>query len=58
MMAGVLIGSILALVPAIGGMLLGQNIRDRLRPEVFRRWFFFGMLVLGLYMSAHALKSW
>jgi uncharacterized membrane protein YfcA len=50
--------SLLALVPAVGGMLLGQNLRNRLRPEVFRRWFFFGMLVLGLYMAAHALKSW
>jgi uncharacterized membrane protein YfcA len=49
--------SLLALVPAVGGMLLGQNIRNRLSPEVFRRWFFAGMLVLGLYMVAQAFSS-
>jgi len=49
--------SLLALVPALGGMLLGQRIRDRLHPEVFRRWFFVGLLVLGTYMVIRALSS-
>lgn len=48
--------SLLALVPAIGGMLLGQGIRNRLHPEVFRRWFFVGLLVLGVYMVVRALS--
>ena len=49
--------SLLALVPALGGMLLGQDIRNRLPPEVFRRWFFVGLLVLGTYMVIRALSS-
>jgi hypothetical protein len=43
--------------PALGGMLLGQGIRSRLPPEVFRRWFFVGLLVLGTYMVIRALSS-
>ena len=49
--------SLLALVPALGGMLLGQSIRNRLHPEIFRRWFFVGLLVLGTYMIIRALSS-
>ncbi len=46
--------SLLALIPAAGGMLLGQSIRNRLRPEMFRRWFFIGLLALGVYMLIRA----
>lgn len=42
--------SLLALIPALGGMVLGQRVRNRLRPEIFRRWFFTGLLALGVYM--------
>lgn len=49
--------SLLALVPALGGMLLGQRIRNRLHPEAFRRWFFIGILVLGIYMVIRALTA-
>jgi uncharacterized protein len=48
--------SLLALVPALGGMLLGQSIRNRLHPDVFRRWFFVGLLILGTYMIIRALS--
>jgi uncharacterized membrane protein YfcA len=48
--------SLLALLPALGGMLLGQHLRDRLRPEVFRRWFFVGLIVLGAYMVLRAVS--
>ncbi len=48
--------SLLALLPALGGMLLGQGVRNRLKPEVFRRWFFVGLLVLGVYMVLRALS--
>lgn len=47
--------SVMAILPALGGMFIGQNIRDRLKPEVFRRWFFVAMLVVGAYMVLHAL---
>jgi len=48
--------SLLALLPALGGMLHGQGVRNRLKPEVFRRWFFVGLLVLGVYMVLRALS--
>lgn len=46
--------SLLALLPAIGGMWLGQRIRNHLQPELFRRWFFVALIVLGSYMVARA----
>lgn len=49
--------SLLALLPALGGMLLGQGIRSRLHPDVFRRWFFWGMFLLGTYMVIRALGA-
>jgi len=54
--ASVASSSLLALLPALGGMLLGQGVRNRLKPEVFRRWFFVGLLVLGVYMVLRALS--
>jgi uncharacterized membrane protein YfcA len=41
----------LALVMAALGMLLGQSVRRRLRPETFRRWFFASLLGLGAYLA-------
>jgi uncharacterized membrane protein YfcA len=54
--ASVASSSLLALLPALGGMLLGQGVRNRLKPEVFRRWFFVGLLILGVYMVVRALS--
>ena len=48
-------GSLLALAPALGGMLIGQRIRERLSPERFRRWFFIALILLGAVMVARAL---
>ena len=39
-----------ALIAAIGGMAIGQALRSRLPPLVFRRCFFGGLLLLGLYL--------
>jgi len=39
--------SLLTLVPAIGGMLLGQYARRRIEARVFRLYFFWGLLALG-----------
>lgn len=50
-------GSFLALLPVLCGMFFGQRIRYRLRPEVFRRWFFTGLLMLGGYILFRALVS-
>ncbi len=38
--------SLIAVLPALGGMWLGQVIRARVSPEVFRRCFFLGLLDL------------
>ncbi|CAG2153671.1 sulfite exporter TauE/SafE family protein [Cupriavidus plantarum] len=39
--------SALALVPALGGMFLGQWLRHRISAERFRKLFFSGLLILG-----------
>jgi uncharacterized membrane protein YfcA len=49
--------SLLALLPALGGMFLGQRVRNRLKPDVFRRWFFIGLLILGTYMVLRAIAT-
>jgi uncharacterized membrane protein YfcA len=47
--------STLSLVPAAVGMYVGQRFRGRLDPEAFRRWFFRGLIALGLYMALRTL---
>jgi len=40
--------SILAVIPAVAGMWLGQLLRQRISAVLFRRWFFTGLLVIGV----------
>ena len=47
--------SLLALAPALLGMAAGQWLRLRVRPELFRRWFFLGLLALGLDLALRPL---
>lgn len=47
--------SSLAVLPALAGMFIGQRVRDRMQPELFRRWFFIGLVVLGAYMTLRTL---
>ncbi len=61
MCAGAIVSSLAmttpaALVAATGGMAIGQALRSRLPPMVFRRCFFGGLLLLGLYLIAAALR--
>jgi uncharacterized membrane protein YfcA len=44
-----------ALVAALIGMWIGQIVRLRLDQATFRRWFFIGLLALGLYLSGAPL---
>jgi uncharacterized membrane protein YfcA len=46
--------SMAALPPAILGMVLGRQIRERLSELVFRRVFFAALLALGVYLVARA----
>jgi uncharacterized membrane protein YfcA len=55
--AAVATNSMLAVLPALGGMFLGQHVRNRLKAHVFRRWFFIGLLILGTYMVVRAIGS-
>jgi uncharacterized membrane protein YfcA len=48
-------GSLLAVLPALAGMFVGTIVRNKLNPEAFRRWFFAGLIALGLYMLARTL---
>jgi uncharacterized membrane protein YfcA len=55
--ASVVGDSLLALAPAMAGMAAGTHLRKRFSQEVFRRWFFVGLLVLGIYMAARAFGA-
>ncbi len=43
--------AVAALVAALAGMWIGQVVRLRLDQATFRRWFFIGLLLLGIYLS-------
>lgn len=47
--------SLLALVPALGGMFFGTWLRARISAETFRRCFFIGLLLLGAHLSLRGL---
>ena len=49
--AGISLG---AVVPALAGMAAGGWLRQRVRPETFRRWFFLGLALLGLHLAWQA----
>ncbi len=56
--SGATVGESLAmLVPALLGMGAGQWLRQRLSPPVFRACFLGSLVVLGLYMVAHAFLA-
>jgi uncharacterized membrane protein YfcA len=44
-----------ALATACMGMWIGQKIRTRLSPVAFRRSFFLGLLILGIYLAARSV---
>jgi hypothetical protein len=47
--------SLAALLLACAGMWIGQAVRLRMSAIVFRRWFFTGLALLGLYLVARSL---
>lgn len=55
--SGVALTSLLAVLPALLGMFIGQRVRHRLDPAAFRRWFFLGMLSVGAIMVVRAVMS-
>lgn len=49
--------SVVALVPAIAGMVFGQRIRKKLSEQLFQKVFFVSLLMLGSYIIASALGA-
>jgi uncharacterized membrane protein YfcA len=47
--------SVVAVVPALAGMALGQRLRQRISEETFRKGFFVTLIALGLHMAINAL---
>ncbi|PTW63279.1 hypothetical protein C8N35_1011330 [Breoghania corrubedonensis] len=51
------VGSVLAVVPALTGVFIGQKLRRRLSEVQFRRIFFVALLLLGVYVFAESVAS-
>jgi uncharacterized membrane protein YfcA len=47
--------TLLALAASFAGMMLGQAVRTRMRPETFRIWFLIGLLLLGAHLMLRAV---
>ena len=48
-----------AMAGSFGGMFIGQALRSRMQPDLFRRWFLISMILLGFYVAGNALvKIW
>jgi uncharacterized membrane protein YfcA len=47
--------SLLALLPALVGMIVGQRLLRVMRPTIFRRWFYSGMVLLGANLAITGL---
>jgi uncharacterized protein len=45
----------IAMAGSFAGMFIGQAVRSRMQPEVFRRWFLIGMIFIGLYLAGAAV---
>ena len=43
--------SLLAVLPAMMGMYIGQKTRDGIEPMVFKKYFFGALLILGIFMA-------
>lgn len=48
--------SVAAAVPAFAGMAVGERVRSRLSPPLFRRWFLIGLVLLGLEMLSRPFR--
>ncbi len=44
-----------AMAMAFLGMFIGQAVRTRMEPDVFRRWFLIAMILLGIYIAGSAV---
>jgi uncharacterized membrane protein YfcA len=54
--ADLLLVSTAAVLPGVGGMLLGQRVRGRLSEKAFRRALFSGLLLIGMHLVWKGLR--
>lgn len=52
-----LAASLLMVVSALAGMVIGQRLRQRVAPPRFRRWLFFSLLILGANLVRRGLPA-
>ena len=50
-------GSLLALIPALLGMAIGNKVRAIISPAAFKRCFFIGLIVLGGYLVMRGFSA-
>lgn len=55
MRADLIVPSLVALVVSLIGMWLGQVVRNRVKAETFRLWFYVGLLLLGAHLALRGL---
>ncbi|HLI99974.1 MAG TPA: sulfite exporter TauE/SafE family protein [Bradyrhizobium sp.] len=48
---------VIALACSFIGMAVGQAVRSRMEPAVFRRWFLISMIFLGIYLAGAAITK-
>ena len=53
--AATVLPGVIALAASFAGMFIGQAVRTRMEPNLFRRWFLISMILLGLYLAVNAL---
>jgi uncharacterized protein len=53
--ASIALPGAVAMACAFAGMAIGQSVRARIQPEVFRRWFLIALIFLGLYLAGSAV---
>ena len=54
----VLEASLLMLLPTLGGMCVGQFLRQKLSPALFQKCFLGSLIVLGVHMIAHEILAY
>jgi uncharacterized membrane protein YfcA len=48
---------VVALAASFTGMFVGQAVRSRMQPEIFRHWFLIAMIFLGIYLAGSAVYN-
>jgi uncharacterized membrane protein YfcA len=55
--ASIALPGAVAMAAAFAGLFIGQSVRSRMQPEVFRRWFLVAMIFLGTYLVGSGIYN-